>query len=91
MLILIMHFIGRRLFLWWIIQQVDEKEVKIKGVELKAKYGEYNFKREATKKTDTLKKVEDQGILQLLEKQEKQATRRGARKQKIAKNRKIEK
>jgi hypothetical protein len=38
-----------------------------------------------------LKKVEDQGILQLLEKQEKQATRRGARKQKIAKNRKIEK
>lgn len=87
-----MHFIGRCLFLWWIIQHVDEKEVKIKGVELKAKYGEYNFKREATKKTDTLlKKVEDQGILQLLEKQEKQATRRGARKQKIAKNRKIEK
>lgn len=85
MLILIMHFIGRCLFLWWIIQHVDEKEVKIKGVELKAKYGEYNFKREATKKTDTLKKSRGSRNFTAVRKTGKASNKEGRKKTKNSK------
>lgn len=88
MLILIMHFIGRRLFLWWIIQQVDEKEVKIKGSRAKSKYGEFNLKKKKRQRRQIFLKSKRSRNFSAV-KTRNAATRRGATKNK--KREKIEK